>query len=138
MTWRNARDKAMRMRPLPGMAQAMPLLALSCALMGPLASSAALAQQPAAGAVRFTSADALLAGPSLEGGMHSCQPLRGDLATITGAGVKVFGTEMLPVTVGGGSRCDGVSGSRVRHFPAVFAGALQCRQPLSGAFCVFL
>ena len=100
------------------------MLTLACALVGALSAPASHAGIPAkasGGNVRFTSSDALFAGPNLEGGMHNCQPLRGDLATVTGAGVKLFGSEMLPVQVIGG-RCDGVAGwvglQRIEALPA--------------------
>lgn len=114
-------------------------LSITCALVGALAAHATGAGTPApagaraaadgavqtpAGAVRFTSSDALLARPNLEGGMHSCQPIRGDLATVIGAGVKLMGSEMLPVMVSGG-RCDGVTGwvglQRIEDVPAATA-----------------
>lgn len=59
--------------------------------------------------VKFTSSDALLTGPSPEAGLASCQPLRGDLAEVTGAGQKAYGTEVLPLRIVSG-RCAGNSG----------------------------
>lgn len=116
------------------------MLTTACALVGALGAPASHAGIPAlagaatgtaaalggpvrasASTVRFTSSEALLAGPNLEGGMHSCQPLRGDLATVTGDGVKLFGSEMMPVQVNGG-RCDGATGwvgvQRIEALPA--------------------
>lgn len=69
-------------------------------------SGASLAE-PAA--VKFTTSSTLMAGPTADAGLATCQPLRGDLAEITGSPQKVYGTEVFPLRVISG-RCAGTKG----------------------------
>jgi hypothetical protein len=62
-----------------------------------------------ANAVKFTSSGILMAGPTVEAGLAACQPLRGDLAEISGPAQQAYGTDVLPLRVVSG-RCAGTAG----------------------------
>ena len=70
-------------------------------------AGASLAEEPAS--VNFTTSSTLMAGPTADAGLAACQPLRGDLAEITGSPQKVYGTEVFPLRVTSG-RCTGTNG----------------------------
>ena len=59
--------------------------------------------------VKFTTSSTLMAGPTADAGLAACQPLRGDLAEITGSPQKAYGTEVFPLRVVSG-RCAGTNG----------------------------
>lgn len=72
-----------------------------------LLATAASLTEPAA--VKFTTSSTLMAGPTADAGLATCQPLRGDLAEITGSPQKAYGTEVFPLRVVSG-RCAGTKG----------------------------
>lgn len=59
--------------------------------------------------IKFKDSGILMAGSSAETGFAQCQPLRGDLAEISGKSQKAYGAEVLPVRVTSGL-CVGNSG----------------------------
>lgn len=86
----------------------MPRIHYRAALAACLAAVAgASLAEPAA--VKFTTSSTLMAGPAADAGLAGCQPLRGDLAEITGSPQKAYGTEVFPLRVVSG-RCAGTNG----------------------------
>lgn len=59
--------------------------------------------------VKLTESSVLMAGPTAESGLAACQPLRGDLAEITGDSQKAYMTEIFPLRIVSG-RCAGTTG----------------------------
>jgi len=71
------------------------------------AVSGASVAEPAA--VKFNTSSILMAGPTADAGLATCQPLRGDLAEITSSPQQAYGTEVFPLRVVSG-RCAGTKG----------------------------
>lgn len=69
----------------------------------------AQAQPQASGTVKLVTSGSLIAGPSADAGRTKCQPLRGDLAEITGDARKASGTEVFPLRMVNGL-CVGTTG----------------------------
>lgn len=99
-------------------------------------SGASLAQ-PAT--VKFTTSSTLMAEARAGAGSAACQPLRGDLAEVTGSPKKAYGTEVFPLRVVSG-RCAGTNGwsgaSRIETVTAV-APALNDALQFSSADSLF-
>jgi hypothetical protein len=79
------------------------------ALAACLAALAGTSLAQSTTSVKFTTSSTLMAGPTADAGLAACQPLRGDLAEITGSPQKAYGTEVFPLRVVSG-RCAGTNG----------------------------